>query len=62
MASYETLKATLDKNGEVMTRIDTGEKIELHTHIIKFENSTREIIVNAGTDTYGIGADRVSYY
>ena len=32
MASYEALKASVDKNGEVMVRLDTGEKIELHKH------------------------------
>jgi hypothetical protein len=59
MASYEALKASLNKNGEVMIRLDTGDKIELHTHDVKFEDSTREIVVDAGTETYWIGADRV---
>jgi len=62
MASYEALKASLNNNGEVMIRLDTGEKIELHTHNVKFEDSTREIVVDAGTETYWIGADRISYY
>ena len=62
MANYEALKASVDKNGEVMIRIDTGEEIELHRHNVRFEDSTKEIIVDAGTKTYWIGADRVSYY
>ncbi len=62
MASYEALKASVAKNGEVMIRLDTGEKIELHIHNVKFEDTTKEIIVDAGTETYWIGADRVSYY
>jgi hypothetical protein len=62
MANYEALKASLQKNGEIMIRLDTGEKIELHTHNVKFEDSTKEIVVDAGTETYWIGADRVSYY
>ncbi len=62
MANYEALKASLNKNGEVMIRLDTGEKIELHTHNVKFEDSTREIVVDAATETYWIGADRVTYY
>jgi hypothetical protein len=62
MANYESLKASLQKNGEVMIRLDTGEKIELHTHNVKFEDSTKEIVIDAATDTYWIGADRVSYY
>lgn len=62
MANYEALKTSLDKNGEVMIRIDTGEQIELHKHNVKFDDSTKEIVVDAGTETYWIGADRVSYY
>ncbi|MGH9973817.1 MAG: hypothetical protein ACRD93_07955 [Nitrososphaeraceae archaeon] len=62
MASYDALKASVAKNGEVMIRLDTGEKIELHIHNVKFEDATKEIMVDAGTETYWIGADRVSYY
>ena len=62
MANYEALKASLDKNGEVMIRIDTGEQIELHKHNVSFNDSTKEIVVDAGTETYWISADRVSYY
>jgi hypothetical protein len=62
MASYDALKASVAKNGEVMIRLDTGEKIELHIHNVKFEYATKEIMVDAGTETYWIGADRVSYY
>ena len=62
MANYEALKASVAKNGEVMIRLDTGEKIELHIHNVKFEDATKEIMVDAGTETYWIGADRVSYY
>jgi len=39
MASYEALKASVDKNGEVMLRLDTGDKIELHKHNVKFDDS-----------------------
>ncbi|WP_337863518.1 hypothetical protein [Nitrososphaera sp.] len=62
MANYDALKASVGKNGEVMIRIDTGEEIELHTHNVRFEDGTKEIVVDAGTKTYWIGADRVSYY
>jgi hypothetical protein len=62
MADYDALKASVDKNGEVMIRLDTAEKIELHKHNVKFENATKEIVVDSGTETYWIGADRVSYY
>lgn len=30
MASYEALKVSVDKNGEVMLKLNTGDKIELH--------------------------------
>ena len=45
-----------------MIKVDTGEEIELHKHNVRFEDSTKEIVVDAGTKTYWIGADRVSYY
>ena len=62
MANYDALKASVDTNGEVMIRIDSGEEIELHKHNVQFEDATKEIVVDAGTKTYWIGADRVSYY
>ena len=51
MANYDALKASLDKNGEVMIRLDTGESIELHKHNVKFEDVTKEIVVDSGTQT-----------
>jgi hypothetical protein len=62
MASYEALKASLDKNGEVMIRVDTGDKIELHKHNIQFDDNTKEIVVDSASETFWIGADRISYY
>jgi hypothetical protein len=62
MADYEALKSSLDKYGEVMIRIDTGEKLELHKHNVRFDDNTKEIIVDASTETYWISADKVSYY
>jgi len=62
MADYEALKASVAKNGEVMIRLDTGEKIELHIHNTKFDDSTKEVVVDAAAEIYFIGVDRVSYY
>jgi len=62
MANYQALKSSLEKNGEVMIRLDTGEKIELHKHNVKFDDSTKEIIVDAATETYWIDSDKVAYY
>lgn len=44
-----------------MIRIDTGEQIELHIHNVRFNDPTNEIVVDAGIETYWMGADRVSY-
>jgi len=62
MVNYQALKSCLEKNGETMIRTDTGEKIELHKHNVKFDDSTKEIIVDAGTETYWIDSDKVAYY
>jgi len=45
-----------------MIRLDTGEKIELHIHNVKFDDATKEVVVDAASQTYFIGVDRVSYY
>ncbi len=47
MANYDALKASVAKNGEVMIRLDTGEKIELHIHNVKFDDTTKEVVVDA---------------
>jgi len=62
MANYEALKASVDKNGDVMIQVDTDEEIELRKHNVRFEDSTKEIVVDARTKTYWIGGDRVSYF
>ena len=62
MANFESLKSSVEQNGEVMVKLDTGEKIELHKHNVKFDDSTKEIIVDAATETYWIPAERVAYY
>ena len=35
MANYDALKANVDKNGEVMIRLDTGAKLDLHKHNVE---------------------------
>jgi len=62
MANYKSLKASVDKNGEVMIRLDTGESIELHKHNVSFNDDTQDIVVDSGTQTSWIGADRITYY
>lgn len=62
MANYGALKTSVAKNGEVMVRLDTGEKIELHIHNTRFEDSIKETVVEAAIGTYWIAADRLSYY
>jgi len=62
MVNYQALKSCLEKNGEVMIKTDNGEKIELHKHNVKFDDSTKEIIVDASSETYWIDSDKVSYY
>ena len=60
MANYENIKNFLDQNGEVMIRLDNNQSIELHKHNVKFDDSSKEIIIDAGTETFWIGADKVS--
>ncbi len=62
MADYQTIKESVEKNGETMLRLDTGEKIELHKHNVTFNDSKKQIVVDAGTATYWIDAEKVAYY
>ncbi|HEX9844926.1 MAG TPA: hypothetical protein VGA92_00510 [Candidatus Nitrosotenuis sp.] len=62
MANFKALKESLDKNGELMIRLDTGEKIELHKHNVSFNDSTQEVIVDAATEAYWIDAGKIAYY
>ena len=40
----------MERNCEVMIRLKTVEEIELHKHNIKFEDATKEIVVDSGTN------------
>jgi len=62
VTSFQRIKETLEQNGEVMLRLETGEKIELHKHNVTLDDSNEEIKVDAGTETYWIPADTVAYY
>jgi hypothetical protein len=62
MANYQALRDSLDKNGELQIRLDTGEKMELHKHNTTFEDGTEELVIDSGTETFWIGTDRISYY
>ena len=53
MANYEALRDSVNKNGEVMIRLDTGESIELHIHNVKFVDSIKEIVVDSGIKYLG---------
>ena len=62
MANYENIKNCLDQNGEVMIRLDNNESIELHKHNVRFDDNSKEIFIDAGTENFWIAADKVSYY
>jgi len=62
MVDYNSMKAALSKNGEVMIRLDTGEKIELHTHNVKFHDDVKEVEVDASSETFWIPSEKIAYY
>lgn len=62
MVNVKTLRDSLEKNGEVMLRLDNGEKIELHKHNVTFNDSTQEVIVDAAKETFWIDANKIAYY
>jgi hypothetical protein len=45
-----------------MIKIDAGEKIELNKHNFIFEESSQEIVVDSGTETYWIDGNKIAYY
>ena len=62
MANFKALKESLEKNGEVMIKLDNGEKIELHKHNVTFNDSTQEVIVDAAKETYWIDVNKITYH
>ena len=62
MANFQRIKDELEKSGELMLKLGSGEKIELHKHNASFDESTQEIKVGAASETYWISADNVAYY
>ena len=62
MANFQRLREELEKSGEVMVKLGSGEKMELHKHNVSFDESTQEIKVDASSETYWISADSVAYY
>lgn len=62
MANFQGIKNELEKSGELMLKLGSGEKIELHKHNVTFDDSTKEIKVDASSETYWISADSVAYY
>ena len=62
MSNYESIKNSLEKYGEIMIRLDTGEELELHKHNVQFNDQTKEIIVDAAKDVYFISSEHISYY
>jgi hypothetical protein len=62
MANYDSIKNSVETNGEVMIRLGSGEELELHKHNVRFEDNTKEIIVDAGTEIYWVTADNIVYH
>jgi hypothetical protein len=62
MSDYKAIKECLEKNGETMIKLATGEKLELHTHNVTFDDSKKEIVVDGGSEKYWIDANQVVYY
>ena len=62
MANYESIKDSVENNGEVMIRLSSGEDLELHKHNVKFDDNTKEIIVDAATEIYWITAENIVYH
>jgi len=62
MANYESIRSSVENNGEVMIRLSSGEELELHKHNVKFDDGTKEIIVDGGSEVYWINAENIVYY
>lgn len=62
MANFQRIKDELEKSGELILKLGSGEKMELHKHNVSFDESTQEIKIDAASETYWISADAVVYY
>ena len=50
MASFEALKANMERNDKATIRLKMVKEIELHKQNVKFEDATKEIVIGAGTN------------
>jgi len=62
MVNFQRIKKELEQSGEVMLKLGSGEKIELHKHNVSFDESNQEIKVDAASETYWIPSDAIAYY
>ena len=65
MANYDALKASMDKNGDGMIRLDTRERLELHKHVeVRLNKKTGLVVMaflfvsvlHSGNLAYGLSA------
>ena len=42
MANYNSIKNSVETNGEVMIRLGSGEELELHKHNVRFDDNQRK--------------------
>lgn len=54
MANFQRIKEELEKSGELMLKLGSREKLELHKHNVSFDDSAKEIKVDASSETYWI--------
>lgn len=58
---YQNVKKKLKETGELMIKTSNGDKFELHLHNVKFDDQKKIITIDAGTETYWINGNEVSY-
>jgi hypothetical protein len=62
MVNYQALKSCQEKDGEVKIKTDNGHQIELYKHNARSDDATKQIIVDAYSETYWIYSEKVSNY
>ncbi len=59
---YELVKEELERSGELMVKMDSGDTFELHKHNTEFDDSNGVIRINGSDETIWIPAEKIEQW
>ena len=59
---YELVKAELEKSGELMVKMDSGDTFELHKHNTEFDDANEVIKIHGSDETIWLPAGKIEQW